>query len=287
MWTAGGCCCCCCQKAGGVGAGAAQLAGAGAGAGCQQERVQCSRFRRGDLPSWDHTPPPSDLLLYQVNIQTPTVLPPFRMQVVEPKIAKLRESEAELRVATRERQAAEEELSVVQASATHAPVVAWAAAGRGWHGACQPQHLTGEGRAEAWEGSKGRIRRHLADLGLADGHAPPILLLRAVQARLDEMQGQFDAAMAHKQVGWRGVVVWECGRAAGSSGVRAAPSPPQQQAELGAGPSQTRPAIVVPLLFSVNSLHRLTCGAESLLLLTLWSCEPSHASWVGTCGTCP
>jgi len=36
-------------------------------------------------------------------------------QVVEPKIAKLRESEAELKVATRERQAVEEELAVVQA----------------------------------------------------------------------------------------------------------------------------------------------------------------------------
>ena len=36
-------------------------------------------------------------------------------QVVEPKIGKLRESEAELKVATRERQAVEEELAVVQA----------------------------------------------------------------------------------------------------------------------------------------------------------------------------
>lgn len=35
--------------------------------------------------------------------------------MVEPKIAKLRESEAELKVATRERQAVEEELAVVQA----------------------------------------------------------------------------------------------------------------------------------------------------------------------------
>jgi hypothetical protein len=36
------------------------------------------------------------------------------LQVVEPKIGALRESEAELRVATRERQAAEAELAVVQ-----------------------------------------------------------------------------------------------------------------------------------------------------------------------------
>ncbi len=36
------------------------------------------------------------------------------MQVVEPKIEKLRESEAELKVATRERQQAEDELAVVQ-----------------------------------------------------------------------------------------------------------------------------------------------------------------------------
>ena len=35
-------------------------------------------------------------------------------QVVEPKIGKLRESEAELKVATRERQQVEEELAVVQ-----------------------------------------------------------------------------------------------------------------------------------------------------------------------------
>lgn len=42
-------------------------------------------------------------------------LPPTPPQVVEPKIAKLRESEAELKVATRERQAVEEELAVVQA----------------------------------------------------------------------------------------------------------------------------------------------------------------------------
>ena len=54
--------------------------------------------------------------------------------MVEPKIEKLRESEAELKVATRERQQVEEELAVVQ-------------------------------------------------------------------AKLDEMQAQFDAAMAQKQVG--------------------------------------------------------------------------------------
>jgi hypothetical protein len=36
-------------------------------------------------------------------------------QVVEPKIERLRESEAELKVATKERQQVEEELAVVQA----------------------------------------------------------------------------------------------------------------------------------------------------------------------------
>lgn len=65
-------------------------------------------------------------------------------QVVEPKIEKLRESEAELKVATKERQQVEDELAVVQ-------------------------------------------------------------------SKLDEMQAQFDAAMAQKQVG----VVWVMhGRAA-------------------------------------------------------------------------
>ena len=42
------------------------------------------------------------------------ISPSLALQVVEPKIAKLRESEAELKVATRERQAVEEELAVVQ-----------------------------------------------------------------------------------------------------------------------------------------------------------------------------
>lgn len=47
--------------------------------------------------------------------QTPTQQYPPNQQVVEPKIYKLHESEAELKVATRERTAVEEELAVVQA----------------------------------------------------------------------------------------------------------------------------------------------------------------------------